>query len=63
MTKYASKVTIVHQFDHFQAYEHAINEAQNQPKIDFMMKSVITGFYGSQSLEKVTIKNLETNTE
>ena len=63
LTKYASKVTIVHQFDHFQAYEHAINEAQNHPKIDFMMKSVITGFYGSQSLEKVTIKNLETNTE
>ena len=28
LTKYASKVTIVHQFDHFQAFEHAVEEAR-----------------------------------
>ena len=33
LTKYASKVTIVHQFDHFQAFEHAIEEAQNPQKL------------------------------
>ena len=60
LTKYASKVTIVHQFDHFQAFEHAIEEARNNPKIDFMMESAITAFYGNESLESVDIKNLKT---
>ncbi len=60
LTQYASKVTIVHQFDHFQAYNHAIEAAKKHEKIDFIMESVITGFIGSQSLENVTIKNLKT---
>jgi thioredoxin reductase (NADPH) len=60
LTKYASKVTIVHQFDHFQAFEHAIEEARKNPKIDFRMESVITAFYGNESMESVDIKNLKT---
>lgn len=59
LTKYASKVTIVHQFDHFQAFEHAIEEAQNSPKIHFIMESVITSFHGSEKLESVFIKDLK----
>lgn len=57
LTKYASKVTIVHQFDHFQAFEHAIKEVKANPKIDFMMESSILEFTGEQKLEKVRIKN------
>jgi len=60
LTKYASKVTIVHQFDHFQAFEHAIEEARSHPSIEFMMESVITAFKGSENLESVDIKNLKT---
>lgn len=60
LTKYASKVTIVHQFDHFQAVEHAILEAQNNPKINFIMESTISHFYGDEKLRKVDIKNLTT---
>jgi thioredoxin reductase (NADPH) len=60
LTKYASKVTIVHQFDHFQAFEFAIEEARNHPKINFIMESTITSFYGSENLESVDIKNLKT---
>ncbi len=60
LTKYASKVTIVHQFGHFQAFEHAVEEARNNQKIDFMMESAITAFYGNDSLESVDIKNLKT---
>jgi thioredoxin reductase (NADPH) len=58
LTKYASKVTIVHQFDHFQAFEHAVDEAANNPKISFIMESTITAFYGNENLESVDIKNL-----
>jgi thioredoxin reductase (NADPH) len=60
LTKYASKVTVVHQFDHFQAFEHAIEEARNHPKINFVMESTITAFYGNENLESVDIKNLNT---
>jgi thioredoxin reductase (NADPH) len=60
LTKYASKITIVHQFDHFQAFEHAIVEAKNNPKISFIMQSELRGFYGSEKLEKVTIEHLPT---
>jgi thioredoxin reductase (NADPH) len=63
LTQYANKVTIVHQFDHFQAYQHAIQEAENHPKIDFITESIITGFFGSDSLENVKIKNLKTGEE
>jgi len=60
LTKYARKVTVVHQFDHFQAFEFAVEEARNHPKINFMMESTITAFYGSENLEGVDIKNLNT---
>jgi len=59
LNKYASKVTIVHQFDHFQAFEHAIEEARNNPNIHFIMESSITSFNGTENLESVDIKNLE----
>jgi thioredoxin reductase (NADPH) len=58
LTKYASKVTIVHQFDHFQAFEHAVKEAEDHPKISFIMESSIVSFNGSDSLESVDVKNL-----
>jgi thioredoxin reductase (NADPH) len=61
LTKYASKVTIIHQFDHFQAFEHAIAEAKSNPKINFIMESTITAFYGEEKVESVDIKNLKTN--
>ncbi len=60
LTRYATKVTIVHQFDHFQAYGHAIEEAQNNPRVEFILKSVITAFHGVETLEAVDIKNLST---
>ena len=59
LTKYASKVTIIHQFDHFQAFEHAIEEARNNPKINFIMESTITAFYGEERVESIDIKNLK----
>ena len=60
LTKYATKVTIVHQFDHFQAFEHAVEEARSNLKIQFIMESEITGFYGNENIEHVDIKDLKT---
>ena len=58
LTKYASKVTIINKFDHFNAFEYAIEEARNHPKINFVMESAITAFYGDENLNSVDITNL-----
>ncbi len=59
LTQYAKKVTIVHQFDHFQAHEHAVKEAKNNEKINFIMESEIVEFSGQESLSDVKIKNIK----
>jgi thioredoxin reductase (NADPH) len=60
LTRYASKVTIVHQFDHFQALQHYIDEAEKNEKINFIMESKIIEFYGDEKLESVKIQNQST---
>lgn len=60
LTKYASRVTVVHQFNHFQAFEHAVDEASKNQKIGFLMESVVTGFNGNEKIDSVDIKNLKT---
>jgi thioredoxin reductase (NADPH) len=59
LTKYATKVTIVHQFDHFQAFEHAVEEARANSRIHYLMESAITAFIGNESLEYVDVRNLK----
>lgn len=60
LTKYASKVTIVHQFDHFQAFEHYVDEAKENSKIDFLLESKIVEFIGNEKLTAVKIQNVKT---
>jgi len=60
LTKYAASVTIVHQFDTFQAFPHAVEEARQNSKIRFIMESTIAEFLGSEALERVRIRHLST---
>ncbi|HCY76241.1 MAG TPA: thioredoxin-disulfide reductase [Ignavibacteriales bacterium] len=60
LTKYASKVTIIHQFDHFQALEHYVDEAKENEKISFIMESKIIEFIGDEKLDAVKIQNQST---
>lgn len=60
LTKYARSVTIVHQFDHFQAFPHAIEEAKANPRIRFVMESRIAEFIGGEALERVQIEHIPT---
>ena len=60
LTKYASKVTIVHQFDHGQAFDSAIKEMEDNPKIDYILNSKINEFKGEQNLNSVLIENVKT---
>jgi len=60
LTTYASKLTIIHQFDHWQAFESAVAEMEENPKIDYIMESRIVEFKGEQGLQEVIIENLKT---
>lgn len=60
LTHFASHVTIVHQFDHFQAFAHAVEEAERNPKISFVMESELRAYEGNGSLQKVQIEQLKT---
>lgn len=61
LTKYASKVTLVHKSSQFKASEHALRDAQINPKIHFIMDSTVTSFYGNERLESLEIRNVKTN--
>ncbi len=61
LTNFASHVTIVHQFDHFQAFAHAVEEAQKNPKISFVMESEPRAYIGGETLQKVRIENMRTH--
>lgn len=63
LTNYATKVTIVHQFDHFQAFPAVIEEAKANPKIEFIMESKISELRGDESLKKAIIENLSTGSK
>lgn len=63
LTKYASKITIVHQFDHFQAYAHYVEEAQANEKISIILESTVKEFVGGDELNGVVIANTRTGEE
>ena len=61
LTKYVRKITIVHQFDYFQAFSHIIEEAYRNPKINFILNSTLSEIYGDDTVKGVKIKNLKDN--
>lgn len=60
LTSYADKVTIVHQFDHFQAFKHAVEQAEKNPKISFILESELRSFEGNGVLKEVSMEHLPT---
>ncbi len=60
LTRYAESVTVVHEFDHFQAHPFAVEEARKNPKIRFVMEQDIKEFGGGESLEKVVVAHKRT---
>lgn len=63
LTKYASSVSIIHQFDHFQAFPYAVEEAKANPKIRFFMDSKVNKIIGEDSVKQVIVDHLATGTQ
>ncbi len=57
LTNYASKVTIIHEFDEFQAQPWVVEEAKANPKIHYLMAQKVLGFEGDENLGKVISEN------
>jgi thioredoxin reductase (NADPH) len=63
LTKFASKVTIVHRRDEFRASKAMIARAKADPKIAFMFNSQIIDVLGQDKVEGIRVKSTVTDEE
>ncbi|MDP3544155.1 MAG: thioredoxin-disulfide reductase [Elusimicrobiota bacterium] len=61
LTKFASKVTLVHRRDTFRASKIMLDRAKKNPKITFVVDSAIEEILGNGHVDGVKLKNLKTN--
>jgi thioredoxin reductase (NADPH) len=60
LTKFASKVTVVHRREEFRASKIMIKKAEDNPKIEFALDSVIDEILGDDFVTGVKLKNTKT---
>lgn len=60
LTKFASKVTIIHRRDEFRASKIMQDRVLNHPKIDIVWNSTVEDVLGKDSVEGVVLKDVET---
>jgi thioredoxin reductase (NADPH) len=60
LTKFASKVTVVHRRDELRASKIMQDRAFAHPKIEFLWDSVVTEIFGENKVAGVRVKNLKT---
>jgi thioredoxin reductase (NADPH) len=63
LTKYGSKVYIVHRRDELRASKIMAQRAINHPKVEILWDSAITKIEGDKVVRSVTLKNLKKETE
>jgi thioredoxin reductase (NADPH) len=63
LTKFASKVTVVHRRDELRASKIMQQRALDNPKIEFLWNSVITELVGDGKLRGANIQNVKTGVE
>lgn len=63
LTKYGSKVFIVHRRDELRASKIMAQRAMNHPKIEILWDSVITKVKGDQIVKSIVLQNVKTKQE
>jgi thioredoxin reductase (NADPH) len=63
LTKFASKVTVVHRRDQLRASKIMQDRAFDNPKIEFVWDSVLTEVFGDGKVAGVRLKNVKTGEE
>ena len=63
LTRFASKVHIIHRRDKFRGLQTFAEKARSNPKIECHMDTVVTAINGEQSVESLSLKNVKTGEE
>ncbi|ABK61170.1 MULTISPECIES: thioredoxin-disulfide reductase [Clostridium] len=63
LSKYAEKITIVHQLDYFQAEKKVQDEVFKNPKVNILWNSEIKHAIGDNHISKISIENIKTKQE
>ncbi|MBA7583000.1 Thioredoxin reductase [subsurface metagenome] len=63
LTRFASKVHIIHRRDKFRALPTYVKKAEENPKVVFHLDSVVTAVNGKNGVESISLKNVKTETE
>jgi thioredoxin reductase (NADPH) len=61
LTRYASKVTIIHRRREFRAQAIMLNEARKHPKIEFITDTVVEGIQGDAKVRRLTLHNIDSD--
>lgn len=61
LTRFASKVTVIHRRDELRASKVMAERAMNNPKIEFVWDSVVSEVLGDQSVTGILVRNVKTD--
>jgi len=61
LSSYAKKVTLLHRREEFRASKILVEKIKTNPRINFVLDSVVEEISGQDKVEKVLIKNVKTN--
>jgi thioredoxin reductase (NADPH) len=61
LTRFATKVTVVHRRDDFRASQIMLDRARSNPKIEFLTNTVIDEILGDGKVESVRLRDVQTD--